>query len=259
MISISAPIKDSNRTQYYLEMARTDYYANRYEKPGYWAGKGAELLGLSGPVYPEVLQNLFDGFSPDGKTKLVQNAGSPDRQKAIDLTPAPPKPFSVYWAMASPEERIILERIHDEAVQAAREFLEEKAGFTRRGHGGKEIEPSGRSQAKTSKKVSKNCYQLKHRRWGNILWRVNLGIVEIRIQMRNVLPKAPSLNPASKVEVPAVRIVPWKIPCLITFRPTNDRSQKCFGRRASSLRSFDCNNSRYFLKPPPRSFALMGH
>lgn len=142
MISISDPIKDTKQCEYYLAMARSGYYANAYDEPGYWAGKGAELLGLSGPVTQEVLQNLFDGFSPDGQTKLVQNAGSPDRQRAIDMAATPPKSFAVYLAMASPETRNTLWRLHREAVQVGREYLEEQAGLTRRGQGGKIIEPA---------------------------------------------------------------------------------------------------------------------
>ena len=140
MISCSPPIKNSQQCQYYLDMTQSDYYANRYEQAGYWAGKGAELLGLSGPVRAKELQNLFDGFSPDRKTKLVQNAGSPDRQKALDFVPAPPKSVSVIWAMSPPEERATIERIHDEAVQAVADFFQENAAFTRRGKGGTKVE-----------------------------------------------------------------------------------------------------------------------
>ncbi len=142
MISISPPIKDSRQCQYYHEMTQNGYYANRYEEAGYWAGEGTKLLGLNGPVQVEQLQNLFDGFSPDGKTKLVQNAGSPDRQKALDYVPSPHKSVSVRWAMADPEERPIIERIHDESVQAVADFLQENAAFTRRGKGGAKVEPA---------------------------------------------------------------------------------------------------------------------
>ncbi len=141
MISSSPSIKDSQQCRYYLDMTQSDYYANRYEQAGYWLGKGAELLGLSGPVQGEQLQNLFDGFSPDGKTKLVQNAGRPDRQKALDFVPSPDKSVSVLWAMADPEERSVIERNHDEAVQAVADFFQENAAFTRRGKGGAKVEP----------------------------------------------------------------------------------------------------------------------
>lgn len=121
-------------------MVRTDYYANTYEAPGHWAGKGAKLLGLNGAVTEEALRNLFAGYSRDGKTELVQNAGSSNRQRAIDMVVTPPKSISVYWAMAEPAEKATLLRLHHEAVEAAREYLEEKAGLTRRGQGGKNIE-----------------------------------------------------------------------------------------------------------------------
>ena len=79
MISASQPITNSGQCLYYLEMAQSGYYANRHEKAGYWAGEGAKLLGLAGTVEQEPLQHLFDGFSPDGKTALVQKAGSSKR------------------------------------------------------------------------------------------------------------------------------------------------------------------------------------
>ncbi len=50
MISISDPIKDTKQCRYYLAMARSGYYANAHDEPGYWAGRGAELLGLKGSV-----------------------------------------------------------------------------------------------------------------------------------------------------------------------------------------------------------------
>ena len=142
MISISDPIKNPNQIKYHLAMARVGYYASLYEDPGQWAGKGAALLSLKGPVTEVVLRNLFEGYSPDGKTKLVQNAGSPDRQRAIDMVVTPPKSVSVYWAMADPSEQATLLRLHHEAVDAAREYLEEQAGLTRRGQGGQKIEPA---------------------------------------------------------------------------------------------------------------------
>ena len=162
MISISDPIKDTKQCRYYLAMARSGYYANAHDEPGYWAGKGAELLGLKGPVTQEVLQNLFDGFSPDGRTKLVQNAGSPDRQRAIDMAVTPPKSFAVYWAMASPSERTILWRLHHEGVDAVRDYFQEKAGLTRRGKGGKLIEPASMVLACFDHETSRDNDPLPH-------------------------------------------------------------------------------------------------
>jgi conjugative relaxase-like TrwC/TraI family protein len=162
MISISDPIKDTKQCRYYLAMARSGYYANAHDEPGYWAGRGAELLGLKGPVTQEVLQNLFDGFSPDGRTKLVQNAGSPDRQRAIDMAVTPPKSFAVYWAMASPSERTILWRLHHEGVDAVRGYFQEKAGLTRRGKGGKLIEPASMVLACFDHETSRDNDPLPH-------------------------------------------------------------------------------------------------
>ena len=142
MISTSKPIKNAEQCKYYLDMTQSKYYANRYELAGHWAGEGAKLLGLSEPVQGVQLQNLFNGFSPDGKTKLVQNAGSKDRQRGYDFVPAPDKSVSVLWAMSDPKERVVIERIHDEAVQAVADFYQENAAFTRRGKGGAIVEPT---------------------------------------------------------------------------------------------------------------------
>ena len=35
------------------------YYTKSGEPPGQWAGRGAERLGLSGQVDPDVIQNLY--------------------------------------------------------------------------------------------------------------------------------------------------------------------------------------------------------
>jgi conjugative relaxase-like TrwC/TraI family protein len=58
---------------YYLDQVGVDYYLTAAgEPPGIWAGKGAEALGLSGPVghdkaSAEVMRNLFHyGIAPDG-------------------------------------------------------------------------------------------------------------------------------------------------------------------------------------------------
>ena len=64
---------------------------------------------------------------------------------------------------------------------------------------------------KTFKQISKDRFILKHRRWGEILWKQNLGIVELRVQMKRLQPKAPRWTKASNLAIPAIRIIPWKI------------------------------------------------
>ena len=127
--------------RYYLELAVEDYYLNGGEPPGQWHGKGAAALGLAGKVTREQFENLFYGYSPDGKTSLVQNAGQKfgyhERVPGWDLTFSPPKSVSVIWATAPEPIRRAIERAHAEAVKTSLDLMEDFAGVTRRGAGGK--------------------------------------------------------------------------------------------------------------------------
>lgn len=125
---------------YYLHLAQKDYYTQGGEPPGKWHGKGASALGLSGAVTREQFENLFQGFSPDGKTALVQNAGQKSgyhqRVPGWDLTLSPPKSVSVCWALGTQNLRDSIERAHEEAVRTALTQMDHFAGVTRRGSGG---------------------------------------------------------------------------------------------------------------------------
>ncbi len=143
MLSISAPIKGTNRQEYYLQTARQDYYANSMERPGRWYGTGAARLGLEGTVQPDQLRQLFQGFAPDTGRPLVQNAGQAKRQCAWDLTFNAPKSLSVHWALATEDVRRQLAELHNRAVRQALAEVERLAGITRRGPGGKVKERAG--------------------------------------------------------------------------------------------------------------------
>jgi conjugative relaxase-like TrwC/TraI family protein len=143
MLSISPPMKGvAGAVDYYLNFTKEDYYANTSEAPGCWLGGGAELLELKGEVKREPFAYLLDGFSPDGKRELVQNAGTSQREKrgrqnGWDLTFSAPKSVSVVWAIASEPYRRAIEQAHFRAVQAAINYLEEAAAVSRRGEQGK--------------------------------------------------------------------------------------------------------------------------
>jgi conjugative relaxase-like TrwC/TraI family protein len=139
VLSISPAISASHGG-YFSSLANGNYYTEGGEPPGRWLGAGASLLGLTGEVDSQVFHRLLQGYSPDGKSSLVQNAGDPARQAAWDLTPSAPKTFSVLWSQADPELRQILEEIHALAVEKAFHYLEMEAAHTRRGHGGRDIE-----------------------------------------------------------------------------------------------------------------------
>ncbi|MCK4659383.1 MAG: relaxase domain-containing protein [Phycisphaerae bacterium] len=137
MLSIAA--MKAGQGNYYLNLAREDYYLEGGEPPGRCLGRGADLLGLSGRVERPDLQKLLDGFRPDG-TKLTQNAGDENRQPGWDLTFSVPKSVSVLWSQADIQTRRQIQQAAAAAVEAALDYLESEASFTRRGKGGLDYE-----------------------------------------------------------------------------------------------------------------------
>lgn len=137
MLTISNPLIGIEKADYYLELAREDYYLHGGEPPGRWHGGAAKLLELRPKVEKAAFRNLLAGFTPDGKTPCVQNAGDPERQSGWDFTFSPPKSVSVLWSQAKPEVRRQIEQAHQEAVRTALDYLEAVGGITRRGKGGK--------------------------------------------------------------------------------------------------------------------------
>ena len=134
MLSIGA--LSVGKELYYTKLASVDYYTGSGEPPGRWWGSGATALGLSGEVTTEQLSRLTAGFTPDGMTALVRNAGSEKRRAGFDLTFSAPKSVSVLWSQVGATERAAIEAAHREAVEGALGYLEREAAKTRRGVGG---------------------------------------------------------------------------------------------------------------------------
>lgn len=130
-------IASMQSVEYYLALARHDYYLQGGEPEGKWIGRGAGKLKLSGTVIGKDLRALFLGFSPTTGNKLVQNAGSERRQVGWDLTFSTPKSVSVFWALAPRHVRREIIAAHEQAVRAAISYLEDEASFSRRDKGGK--------------------------------------------------------------------------------------------------------------------------
>jgi conjugative relaxase-like TrwC/TraI family protein len=141
MLSIS-PMSGAGQGDYYVELAREDYYLEGGEPPGQWLGEGARELGLDGEVQKQELRNVLRGYSPGGETQLVQNAGADNRQSGWDLTFSAPKSVSVAWSQSEGEMRKAFQEAHHKAVTKALSYVEDEAGFTRRGQGGVEREPA---------------------------------------------------------------------------------------------------------------------
>lgn len=133
MLSVAA--MSGGHCDYYLALAREDYYRQGGEPPGTWLGQGAALLGLSGDVTSDALRKHFGGYDLQNQP-LVQNAGSPKRQPGWDLTFSAPKSVSILWSQAPLSLRQLVLQAHRRAVDEALRFLEEEATWSRLGKGG---------------------------------------------------------------------------------------------------------------------------
>ena len=114
--------------------------ASYYEKDGYhakddpehrdasaWFGKGAEALGLTGPVAPDTFRAILEGRVPDGSgTELGKRGrdGEITHRPGRDLTFSAPKSVSIATLVAG-DERIV--GIHDRAVKATLAWVEKNA------------------------------------------------------------------------------------------------------------------------------------
>lgn len=141
MLSISK-IKGAAGCDYYLDLAKADYYLEGGEPPGRWHGKAASHFGLNNDdiVEPQAIKPLFAGFHPTTEVALVQNANSDNRTSGWDMTFSAPKSLSTLWSQSSIEVRQSIQRIHGEAVKEALDFTQEVAGYTRRGTKGTEMD-----------------------------------------------------------------------------------------------------------------------
>ena len=123
-----ATIGQMASAEYYLESQRSfrhpnEYYTAGEEPDGAWFNP-AGLFGMrdGGKVDSGQFYKLYNGFAPDGSSRLAQRAGNPDRSPGVDLTFSVDKSVSALWAIAEPDMR---ERIEAMAVSAARAALED--------------------------------------------------------------------------------------------------------------------------------------
>ena len=142
MLSIGA--MTGGQQEYYLTLAREDYYLNGGEPPGLWHGKGASDLGLCGVVESEHLTRLFEGYHPTEDRSLIQQQHYQNRENrpGWDLTFSAPKSVSVLWSQVDKGTRQVIEATHFAAVKAALNYIEDEVAVTRKGKGGKVREPA---------------------------------------------------------------------------------------------------------------------
>ena len=127
--SIGVIASPAQGTSYY---ERDGYYARddpAHREASRWAGKGAEALGLSGPVDPDVFRRILEGKVPDGPQLGRRGAdGEIQHRSGRDVTLSAPKSVSLL-AMAGGDDRII--EAHDQAVGNTLAWIEEHAVRTR--------------------------------------------------------------------------------------------------------------------------------
>lgn len=152
MLSI-AKISGGREHYYTNEIAtsKEDYYTSQklsFEPAGLWIGEGARRVKLEGEkVTKNELRELLKGYTPDGKTALVQNAGKfdgtkRDRMPGFDLTFSAPKSVSICWAIGSDETRAGIERAQFQAIKKCVEGFESHV-VIRFGKGGTQHESAG--------------------------------------------------------------------------------------------------------------------
>src|SRR5680860_408764 len=124
------------------EFARDDYYSERGEVRGEWAGRGAQALGLSGGPEEGDLGVLLDGRDPVSGAVLAGSARRAGGNVAFDLTFAAPKSVSVLAAVGDETVRSAVLDAHAAGVRAGLDYLERDACFVRRGRNGLTVLPA---------------------------------------------------------------------------------------------------------------------
>ena len=122
-----ATLAQAASASYYLESQRSfrhpnEYYTAGEEPDGVWFNpKG--LLGLEngGTVDSGDFQRLYNGFAPEGSTRLTRNTGSETRSPGVDMTFSADKSVSALWALADPALRSEIEEAHNDAARVALE------------------------------------------------------------------------------------------------------------------------------------------
>ncbi len=131
MLSIGALSSAAQGASYY---ERDGYYAKddpEHRDASGWAGKGAEELGLKGPVDADTFRAVLEGKVPDGSdTRLGRRGkdGSIEHRPGRDLTFSAPKSVSIA-ALVGGDDRIV--EAHDRAVGATLAWVEKNAAETR--------------------------------------------------------------------------------------------------------------------------------
>jgi conjugative relaxase-like TrwC/TraI family protein len=107
---------------------KDNYYTSAADTPSAWWGKGAEALGLSGPVDAKEFEAVLSGRLPDGTELGTTRNGEWQHKPGWDLTWSAPKSVSV-MALVQGDARLV--EAHDKAVRAAMAHVEATLIHTR--------------------------------------------------------------------------------------------------------------------------------
>ncbi len=136
----------AGQERYYLDKVAEgaeDYYSGEGEAEGYWLGDAAEDLGLEGKVEPDQLDR--DADRPQSGRAASRSACEPVAGRGpvpgFDLTFSAPKSVSLTWALGGHPAPAEVSAAHRASVEAALDYLQRQACWTRRGAGGHEFVP----------------------------------------------------------------------------------------------------------------------
>ena len=117
----------------------TGYYSKN-QAPSRWLGEGARALGLEGAVGDKDLYELLQGRMPDGTDLSKRGGRAAAARLGTDITLSASKSYSI---MATVDVRLLA--LWDESVKHAARFIEKEIVVARRGHGGTEVEHTGKA------------------------------------------------------------------------------------------------------------------
>ena len=131
MLSIGALSSAAQGASYYEQDGYYEKDDPEHREASAWAGKGAEELGLTGPVDPTTFRAVLEGKVPDGSGTELGRRGKDGEilhRPGRDLTFSAPKSVSIA-ALVGGDRRIV--EAHDRAVAATLAWVEKNAAQTR--------------------------------------------------------------------------------------------------------------------------------
>ncbi len=133
----------TGQENYYLEKVAEgaeDYYSGEGEAKGQWMGDAAAELGLFGEIDPKQLTAMLTANNPvTGEPLGLRVVGGRGPVPGFDLTFSAPKSVSLTWALGGEQVSAEVAQAHQLSVEAALDYMQREACWTRRGAGGSEF------------------------------------------------------------------------------------------------------------------------